>query len=356
MAYSFYNTCIPVSGFIRSAIYDFQLNDFYFTLKDINKVLKRMVDEDIISTLIEKRTVFFDAVKDRTLKNNFEQEFDYPAHITNAIIELDSIENIKYIFKLLEILNCYNVQFVFSEGTSEELLLQSCHQEITNSIIKHCEIILPYSSFIRNKDWMNFENFPELGLLIIYNAPETYFKHEDKQQPSIFFHSEKYSYADHQNKKSKHLFSVNSLLYAESLKYNNYYHRKLFISQTGDIKNGPLVNKTYGNLYEKDFNPNAVVEDAEFQELGRIRKDEINVCHVCEFRYMCVDSRIPVKHLKENRWYHTDECNYNPFIAKWEHEKDYKPLIESGVYVKRDKMEIDYNRLSEVIEGLYLRI
>jgi radical SAM protein with 4Fe4S-binding SPASM domain len=60
--------------------------------------------------------------------------------------------------------------------------------------------------------------------------------------------------------------------------------------------------------------------DKEFTKLWNIKKDDTKVCKDCEYRYMCVDDRIPIK-ISETEYKYSTECGYNPYIAKWQDEE-----------------------------------
>ena len=68
----------------------------------------------------------------------------------------------------------------------------------------------------------------------------------------------------------------------------------------------------------------------EYRTITERSKDDILICQVCEFRYMCNDCRIPQKNL-DGEWFYKDECTYNPFISKWNHEAGFVSLADSGV-------------------------
>ena len=50
-----------------------------------------------------------------------------------------------------------------------------------------------------------------------------------------------------------------------------------------------------------------------------IRKDNIDVCQNCEYRYICTDCRAFIKD-PNNIFSHPLKCTYNPYIAKWKDE------------------------------------
>lgn len=78
----------------------------------------------------------------------------------------------------------------------------------------------------------------------------------------------------------------------------------------------------------------------------------IDVCKDCEFRYMCVDAAIPNKR-KDNSWYRSSECNYNPYISKWNNEEGYKTLSECGIIVGETGFSIDKEKLNTIINELW---
>ena len=83
-----------------------------------------------------------------------------------------------------------------------------------------------------------------------------------------------------------------------------------------------------------------------------MKKDETDVCKDCEFRHMCVDNRLPYER-SPNEWYHKIECNYNPYIAKWEGEEGYRTLAECGVISNEEGFSIDHEKIAEINEELW---
>ena len=63
------------------------------------------------------------------------------------------------------------------------------------------------------------------------------------------------------------------------------------------------------------------------------------------FRNICIDSRTPIQR-KSGGWFFAEECNYNPYIAKWKGEDGYKPLIEIGVTSNKNGFSISKQKLS----------
>jgi hypothetical protein len=67
---------------------------------------------------------------------------------------------------------------------------------------------------------------------------------------------------------------------------------------------------------------------------------------------MCNDMELPVR-LEKEIYKRKFECNYNPFIAKWAGEDDYKPLNECGITILNNKLNIDYNVYNKILSQLY---
>ncbi|EZH73906.1 hypothetical protein ATO12_13565 [Aquimarina atlantica] len=120
---------------------------------------------------------------------------------------------------------------------------------------------------------------------------------------------------------NKDSMDLNYSLFLESQFYHNYFNKKIFIDKKGNIKNTPESEISFGNIYSYNitqvvakaiFNPN-------FQKYWKVNKNICNVCKDCEFRYMCVDNRIPYQK-NEYEWFHKTECDYNPYTATWKEE------------------------------------
>ena len=90
-----------------------------------------------------------------------------------------------------------------------------------------------------------------------------------------------------------------------------------------------------------------IIKKPTFQKYWNITKDKCDVCKNCEYRYMCIDSRVPLSR-NENEWYYKTECNYNPFIGSWKGELEYKSLIECGIVANENGFTIDRNKLELV--------
>ncbi|MBN1598339.1 MAG: hypothetical protein JW894_08595 [Bacteroidales bacterium] len=150
-------------------------------------------------------------------------------------------------------------------------------------------------------------------------------------------------------KKDVKQFITNLLLYSESLGYNTYLNRKLHIGSKGEIKNAPECDEIHGNIKEinKPQQIIRIINSADFQKYWKVHKELIDVCKNCEFRHICTDNRIPQQR-KDGTWFHKIECNYNPFITRWEYEKGYASLNDSGVISNDRGLFINQSKLQRI--------
>jgi radical SAM protein with 4Fe4S-binding SPASM domain len=144
------------------------------------------------------------------------------------------------------------------------------------------------------------------------------------------------------------------LLFSESQAHHTYFNRKLYIGPNGEIKNAPECPETFGYIQdlESPEQLKAIVQTPEFQKYWFVHKEITDVCKDCEFRHMCVDNRLPHQRT-ENEWYHKTECNYNPYIAKWQGEEGYRTLAECGVISNENGFSIDHEKIAEINKELW---
>jgi SPASM domain peptide maturase of grasp-with-spasm system len=98
--------------------------------------------------------------------------------------------------------------------------------------------------------------------------------------------------------------------FCESLNFNSCLNRKISVDKNGEIKNCPSMLKSYGNITETNLID--VIENTDFKIIWEIKKDEIEVCRDCEFRYLCGDCRAYLTD-SNNVYSKPLKCNYNPY-------------------------------------------
>lgn len=84
-------------------------------------------------------------------------------------------------------------------------------------------------------------------------------------------------------------FGINIEFFSEGNAFNTCLNRKISIDVEGNIKNCPSMKISYGNINEKQLIDISNLK--KFKEIWNIKKDEIEICKNCEFRYICTDCR-----------------------------------------------------------------
>lgn len=360
MYFKLFESCRPVKGYLRSAFYDLQKEDFFFipnavydfVAKFNNRSKKDIIEafeqdnnlellEEYLDFLTEKQVFFWCEEKDLPLFPAMDLTWKYPAHITNTIIELESTTPIHQIILCIASLNCTTLQLRAKDLTT----ILSFVKEISESNIQHIEIFLKYDSSISQEMIQEALQEPRIKLFIVYYAPfnkilETGYRLVAYQKHCPF-------------DDGKHIdnFKVNISLFTESQKHNTYFNRKLYVGNTGEIKNSPICKETFGILQTND-EIKEIIKQENFQKYWHISKDKIDVCKNCEFRYMCIDDRKPQQR-DDKSWYNDKECNYNPYICKWQGEEGYLNLEHAGITCNHKYFTIDEQKLYKVNQQLW---
>ena len=160
-SFQLFACCLPVKGASRSLICDVQRGDFQFipnslydvlkeqegkTIEEIKAVFNNEYDETIeeyFEMLVKEEFIFFTETPE--LFPKMSMEWDEPAHITNAIIDINDDTEIDFlsVFKQFENLGCKHVQIrIFAQKTYN--FIQNIIQQAENLRVISIEIILPF--------------------------------------------------------------------------------------------------------------------------------------------------------------------------------------------------------------------
>ena len=218
---------------------------------------------------------------------------------------------------------------------------------IENFNIHSCLFLLDFSDHFYSDDFANvIINTNRIDSIIFFNSP-----FDKNLEDKIYYFKVNKSRS---SKKRNSNFRSNRNLFSESQYHHTYFNRKLYIGPNGEIKNAPECEETFGNI--KDLNSvedlKEIISTPAFQKYWFVHKDLCDVCKHCEFRHMCVDNRMPFERA-DNQWYHKIECNYNPFIAKWEGEIGYRTLSECRVFSNENEFSIDHDRIAEINKEIW---
>lgn len=352
--------CHIVKGYSRSVILDTFRNEWHLippSLADLIPYIDGKDYDNIVSKKADNEKGRISEYIDFLLKNDIarlssvalpykqvEMKFEYPAEISNMIMANKHLSK-KLIFQINGI-QCDNIQIYCTKELSIEQLRNKLHL-FDNSIVQNIEVIIPFvEEFLSPTIWENvFDDIKRLQKVVVLNAPENKRIFADTMRyNSIVFVTESFSYNICGEVHPLH-FVTNLPFFTEAQCHNTCLNRKVCIDAEGNIKNCPVMAKSYGNI--RDTTLEEAINKPGFKDLWFINKDKIDVCKDCEFRYMCTDCRAFIKD-PENIYSQPAKCTYNPYICLWEGQEGYVPVEKCGTYGRETGFVPDKKRIKEL--------
>jgi radical SAM protein with 4Fe4S-binding SPASM domain len=251
------------------------------------------------------------------------------------------VQNIGSIFLFLEEMQCKHLVLDFNCSITNDLLL-FLFSEMNQYNLHEILFLANYCDYLYSEDFSKTVYLTDrYKSFFIFHAPF------NKNLEDLFFYSTKSKKISYD--KSESGFNINKTLYEEARNCHTYFNRKMYIGPNGEIKNAPETDQVFGRIQDLKSGSQfkEIISSPDFQKYWFVHKEIIDVCKDCEFRYMCVDNRVPVER-NNLEWYHITECNYNPYIAKWSHEKGYHSLLECGVISNETDFSIDHTRIAAI--------
>lgn len=318
--FQIHNSCKLVKAYNTYVIYDLLKSKFHLIPNEIGKyfsnnsnrkklsiegelALKQLLKEDIV--FVNNKKVYSNLMK-------FTSDFEIPCTISNLIIDYSNFltkkENGLIILDIVENLLIKNMQITLNSSFDINRITEFLNL-FSTSILQHIEIII-LDYCVRYSDLNLLIKNDRVNSAIFIREQKNLIKKKGK---IIFLNKKIYLTGTHPIK-----FSIDKNLFDESQQFNTYFNKKLYISKNGNVSNAPECQETFINIFKTKPFPflYKMIESKKFQKYWKIRKDICNVCKDCEYRYMCVDNRLP--YLAENGfWSHNEECNYNPYTQEW---------------------------------------
>lgn len=355
-----------MGGYVNCIIYDLQLQRYKYiplslfeiinqakdkTIKDLFGLYEKKYHKVILEHFrqLEKEGFGF-YTDDLAQFPDLDLYWDHPSTISNAIIDWTTPKTIK-VNEFIETLGCEAVQLIIPPDIKKaEAILKRFEERRVKSI----ELVTDYVSKTHSKQLIALtEKYFRVFFIYFYGSPE-YKEIETKRNVRItFIDSPVKAAAAYELKAERWPFVVNIPFFTEAQKHHTYFNRKIYISSTGDVKNAPECEEVIGNINKNSMEEliQAIQKEAN-QKYWNVSKDKCDVCKHCEFRYMCMDNRIPYQR-RDGDWYHKEECSYNPYIGKWKDEEGYKSLKEIGVISDENWFFIDYNKVDQINKEIW---
>lgn len=337
------SSCKVVKGAKRSVLVDYQRTDVRIISNDYANLIERL---DRQAVLLVKKSIDtnsqeeFDKFLNFLVSNEFgfitnnvdlypkisDEIFDNHITLLDGIIEIHkdryNHSDFKEIIRKFDDLLCGNIQIRILSKISSKLLNEVLNI-IKNTNISYLEIHMSENG--RNKEYYHnlINNNAKLTEVFLYGstkneAIEVVNKkagHYQLTLGSIHFKTSRLSDSICGVINFKDL-SFGELSMHNLLKnHNGCLYKKLTIDSYGNIKNCPSIKTHFGHHSKIDIRN--ILTDKKFKSLGSIKKDEIEICKDCEFRYNCTDCRAFTED-PENLYSKPLKCGYSPYTNKWE--------------------------------------
>ena len=99
---------------------------------------------------------------------------------------------------------------------------------------------------------------------------------------------------------------------------------KLVVGSSGKVRPCIMDNETQlGDVQEQSLLE--ILESENARKIWGHRKESIEECSVCEFRYACIDCLPRTRQLTGSIYKKPRECLYDPLIGKWKKSKGGSP-------------------------------
>ena len=334
-SFKLFGHCIPVKGVNRSVICDLQRKSFEFIpnilfeiltnhegktinqIEDIYGKENAQVINEYFTFLMEKEFIFFCDREEISFFPKMNLEWSSPVEITNAIIDFNKNTSthlyMSRIANELDILGCTVLELRFFDEVQMNILADIL-EHFSNHRVRMINLIIKYDSDLMESISELCFKFQRVNFVYVHSAP--------KESSELL--STSYTYVTYIEKVlagheccgviSPIHFRSNIQNFTENLQFNSCLNRKIGIDVKGNIKNCPSSRTSYGNI--KDATLIKVIENKTFKSYWGINKDQIDVCKLCEFRYICSDCRVYIEN--ENDIYSKPaKCNYDPYTNVW---------------------------------------
>lgn len=328
-----FESCKLVYGYTRTLFCDIQRKSYRFipnelynllaksrgkTVSEIKKMYNNQYDDiiyDNLSLLEQEEFIFFTDHPEWFPPMSL--EWDEPTILTNAIIDTDQnhLPDFNLLWNQLSDLGCEHIQIRFYNKIKLKELEKIINIIGTLRIIS-LEILVPYDSENTDQEYIDFVyRQPRIFSLTLHTAKEnkTVFK-SPTEMGHIFYSKDIITTEKQCGIIRKVLFNIHIKSFTEAHHHNTCLNRKISIDVTGNIKNCPSMNESFGNI--KDTTLAEAIEKPGFKKYWNIKKDEITKCKDCEFRYICTDCRAFLEDPNDN-YSAPLKYGYDPFTGEW---------------------------------------
>ena len=330
-----YANCLPVQGARRSIICDLQYQIYKFipnalyeiltmhkgkTTVAIKKYYRNIFDrqiDDYFKFIIDNDLGFF---CDESEADNYPDlclEWERPECITNVILDIDpdDMYDLRKAAQEIALVNCKALQIRLFKAVSFTML-KSILEFFRFGPLQHIDLIIRFNEDFTEEQLNQLsDDYAQLNLVTFHGSPQDKLVPMYAKGMTVIYIKRIVDSAEHCGVINPAFFDVTPNMFMESRLYNSCLNRKISIDIKGEICNCPSMQKRYGHIASTSF-LEAIRTDG-FEVPGKIRKDDIQICKHCEFRYICTDCRAFIQD-PSDMLSKPAKCSYDPFLAKWQ--------------------------------------
>lgn len=339
----FYSSCRIIDGSKYSALCDLQrgnlvqfpklYSEIFLKFKDnrLKNILAQFSDNsieliEIIDMLKLNEYIFFTKYPARFPPLSMDW-FHY-CEISNLIVDYVNDFNIlKKIKKQIFAIRCENIKIrIFNSIDINELnRIIDCFSVDSKLFF---EIFLPVFPDLTHEKIAELVNFPDnLSGIVFFssNSPNKIIMDEIDGR-SIRFITDKLVQMSC-GLINPDFFCNNISHFTEAHHHNTCLNRKISIDADGNIRNCPSMPQSFGNI--RDTTLEEALNHPDFKKYWNHKKDDIEVCRDCEFRYICTDCRAYLED-PHNEYSKPLKCGYDPYTGEWS-EWSTNPLKQAAI-------------------------
>ncbi|WP_418822853.1 grasp-with-spasm system SPASM domain peptide maturase [Parabacteroides johnsonii] len=319
-----YADCFLTKGVNRSSILDVTNGKLYLINADYNDIIDLLPMYrigDIIDYIDNDDVVNFNEfivemirigigcfVDDPSCFPKIKEEWDSPSNILDAVVDIREIfHDFGKIIIQLNSLRCKFLQIRSYRLLSKEELYKIV-SHIKGSSILYVEIVLKYDECFIKTVFDFVEKYTFLNF-ILHSSPK-YLLAEKKNNRISFIPYSINSSNDCGRIIKRNFSNITIESYMENLLYNSCLNRKISVDEFGMIKNCPSMVDDYGNI--SDTSLVDVCKMERFKRMWYIKKTDIKICNMCEYRCVCSDCRAFISD-KNDLYSKPLKCKYNPY-------------------------------------------
>lgn len=331
-----FSNCFITRGMTRSILVDGYRGGFNFIPNDLGDFLEEaelasleqlyieygVENQDAIDEyldfLLKNEYIFFASAQEKDCFPAFSTQWEYPGQIANAILDIGQEEsyNLGEVLHQLDKLQCQALQLrVFSPKTVD--WIENLLQHTTPLTFESINLFLAFDETMSD-DFLKYLAlaYQKTASIVVHGAPYTR-QIQDKsveKLATLLYIETPLQDETHCGVVLPVYFSANLMHYTESLTANSCLNRKISVDRHGYIKNCPSMTEQYGHINTVSLRD--ALHAAGFKDKWGIKKDQIEICQVCEFRHICTDCRAYLAD-GNNVYSKPAKCSYDPYTGVW---------------------------------------